>query len=437
MVATLFILAGIAWGQAEAPASKASAPTAEPQSKQALAERVKKLIVQLDDDSQARRDAAEKALIEIGPDLLELLPPAGPKSSIELRARLGRVRSTLEKAHIEAFTKPSTVSLQGKMKLSQAIASIEKQTGNTLIDARERFNQEVDNPDMHLEVEKASFWEVLDGLLDEAGLTLYGYGDTPGELLLMAANPGDAPRSDRGAYSGLFRVEVKSLEATRDLRNVAGNGLRIATEIAWEPRVRPIVLELPLSSLKAEDENGEEITSSGDGDLEVPIEGGASVVDMDLYLSLPKRAIKKIAKLSGTFTALVPGRAETFEFSKLDKAMNESLERGGAMVTLEQVRKNDDVTEVRLRIKFDEASNALESHRGWIDENEAYLLDPKGNKIEQAGRERNRVAENEVGYSYLFDPGEAPIGQCRFVYKTPAALFKVDVPFELKDLELP
>jgi hypothetical protein len=158
---------------------------------------------------------------------------------------------------------------------------------------------------------------------------------------------------------------------------------------------------------------------------------------MDLFLALPKRSAKKIARLSGKFTALVPGRAETFEFSKLDKAKNESLERGGVVVTLEQVRKNDDVIEARLRIKFDEASNALESHRGWIDENEAFMLDPQGNKIEAGGRERNLVAENEVGYSYLFDPGEVPIAQCRFVYKTPAALFKVPVDFELTDLELP
>ena len=42
-----------------------------------------------------------------------------------------------------------------------------------------------------------------------------------------------------------------------------------------------------------------------------------------------------------------------------------------------------------------------------------------------------------MGYSYYFDPEEVPITKCKFVYKTPAALFKVPVEFELKDLELP
>ena len=442
MTLSLLLVAGIALGQAAAPAAKADPPPtsstkAAALAQQALVDKVKKLVAQLDDDSQARREAAEKSLVELGPDLLDLLPPPAPKASIEMKARLARVRTAVEKAHIESFTKPAIVSLQGKMKLSEAIAALEKQSGNTLIDARERFNQEPDNRDVELDVKEASFFEALDKLLDAADLTVYSYSDVPGQLLIMNANPGDEPRVSRGSYAGLFRLEVKRMEATRELRNPAGSGVRITTEISWEPRLRPIVLEMPLADLKAVDENGGELKTTGEGEQQYGIETSNSALEIDLHLGLPPRSVTKIASIKGTFTALVPGRVEKFEFTGLDKAKGEQQERGTCVVTLEQLRKNDEVHEVRLRLKFDKAANALESHRGWIGNNPAYIVDGKGNKLENGGFSPSLVAENEAVLSYIFDLSEVDIAKCRFVYETPAALFKVPVEFELKDLELP
>jgi hypothetical protein len=419
-----------------APKEKPAAQVAA-QVEQALVDKVKKLVVQLDDDSQARRDAAEKALVEIGPDLLDILPPPGSKASIELKARLARVRTAVEKAYIESFTKPSVVTLQGEMKLAEAIASLAKQSGNTIIDGRERFGQEADLRDVKLDVDKGSFFEALDKLLDAAGMTVYGYSDKPGELLLMNAQPGDETRVSRASYAGLFRLEAKRIEATRELRNPAGNGLRITTDIAWEPRLRPIVLELPMTELSAVDENGEELKTVGEGEQEYGIEATDLMKEIDIQLGLPARSISKVASLKGTFTALVPGRVEKFEYSGLDKAKNVAIQRGTCVVTFEQLRKNDEVHEVRLRLKFDEAANALESHRGWIGNNPAYIIDAKGNKIDSGGFSPSLVAENEAVLVYIFDLSEIDIARCRFVYETPAALFKVPVEFELKDLELP
>jgi hypothetical protein len=402
-----------------------------------LAERVKKLVVQLDDDSQARRDAAEQALVAIGPDLLDVLPPPGEKASIELRARLARVRGAVENAHIEASARPSEVTLQGSMKLSEAVAKIAEQTGNKVVDGRERFNQESDDLTVELDLDGVPFWKALDTLLDEAELTLYNYNDQPHELLFMNRTPGETSRSERGTYAGLFRLEAKSIGATRDLRNPTGNGLRITADIAWEPRVRPIVLAVPLARLQATDENGASIASSGEGEIEVPIESSNAGVEIDFNLDLPERSVKKIAQLQGEVTALVPGRVETFTFANLPKTKDSQQQRGGAVVTLEQVRKNEDVHEVRMRVKFDKAANALESHRGWIYNNEAYLLDAAGKRIDNNGVEARLVEENEIGLAYLFDLTDVNLAQARFVYKTPAALFKVPVPFELRDLELP
>jgi hypothetical protein len=107
-------------------------------------------------------------------------------------------------------------------------------------------------------------------------------------------------------------------------------------------------------------------------------------------------------------------------------------------VTVEQCRKNGDIYDVNMRVRFDKASNALESHRGWIYNNECFLTDPQGQRIENAGLEATLLDVNEVGLSYKFDLGDAgtPAGH-KFVYRTPAAILRLPVEFELKEIDLP
>ena len=91
-----------------------------------------------------------------------------------------------------------------------------------------------------------------------------------------------------------------------------------------------------------------------------------------------------------------------------------------------------------MRVRFDRAANALQSHRGWIYDNECYLLDKAGNKIENAGLEATSTGPNEVGLDFKFDLGEdtSPKGY-KFIYKTPAAIVRIPIEFEMKNIELP
>jgi hypothetical protein len=106
-------------------------------------------------------------------------------------------------------------------------------------------------------------------------------------------------------------------------------------------------------------------------------------------------------------------------------------------VIVENCRKNGDVYDVSMRVRFDRAANALESHRGWIYDNESYLLDAKGNRIDSAGLEATLLDVNAVGLSYKFDLDNASPAGCKFVYKTPAAIIRIPVAFELKGIALP
>jgi hypothetical protein len=404
-----------------------------------IAPKVRALIKQLDASEQAKREAAEKELIALGQDVLPLLPKPDARTPAEVKNRLRRVYSALLAAAVETSTKPAFVTLSGEMTLSEAMAGIEKQTGNKVIDKRGEQTQETPDPKIKLSLEKVPFWQALDTVLDAASLQLYNYDVESGSLAFVARGEGALPRSTHGAYGGLFRLEPTLLEARSDLRNPMNKVLKLTVDVAWEPRVRPVVLELAPGDLKGTDEAGGEIVSdAGEETLEFPVRGTNAGVELELGFKLPPRSVKQIASIKGKMSALVLGRIEEFEFTDLDKAKGVEQERGGVTVIVREVRKNEEIYDVKVRVKFGDAGKALESHQGWIYDNECYLLDRSGNKIENAGLEATSTGQNEVGLDYKFDLGDETSAKgFKFIYKTPAAIVRIPIEFELKNIELP
>jgi hypothetical protein len=208
-------------------------------------------------------------------------------------------------------------------------------------------------------------------------------------------------------------------------------------DVLWEPRLRPIALEVPLAELKAEDDKGQALTVDSRATVEVPVDGVSSAASVELPLPALSRSSLWLARVSGTMTALVLGRAETFEFPQVARARQLERQRGGVTVVLEQARKSGELFEVTLRVRFERAANALESHRGWIYDNEAYLIDRQGRRRESVGLEATLLMPSEVGLSYKFEAAEGTGDELTFVYRTPADIHRLSIPWELKDLELP
>jgi len=105
-------------------------------------------------------------------------------------------------------------------------------------------------------------------------------------------------------------------------------------------------------------------------------------------------------------------------------------------VTVDRLRKNEEIWELHMRVHFDEPSRALESHRTWILDNEAYFLDADQQKIAHGGYEQTRQTENEVGITYLFDLEQGP-DKLSFVYETPLSILPLPVDYEFRNLEIP
>ena len=89
-----------------------------------------------------------------------------------------------------------------------------------------------------------------------------------------------------------------------------------------------------------------------------------------------------------------------------------------------------------MRVRFDEAGQALESHRGWILGNDAYLEDPDGKPIAFDNLELTGQSKNEIGIAYGFVL-DGTVEKHKFVYKTPGVIVATGFDYEIKNVKLP
>ena len=209
-----------------------------------LQQQVNDLVSRLDAEQLADRDAAEQAILELGAKVIPLLPKVTPNTAAETELRLKRLIEKLESQSMEVSTEASIVTLQGTMTIADALQSIMKQSGNTIAYAS------VPDKKVELDIDDATFWEALDEVLDagELDLNLYSIGD--GKVDVKARDPKVLLRQLRAAYCGPFRVEPTEVTAIKSLVDPKQNLLRVRAVVEWEPKMRPIYLQIPMEKVE-------------------------------------------------------------------------------------------------------------------------------------------------------------------------------------------
>ncbi len=270
MIGSLLLIATALVGQT---------PTAEADT---LKVEVRKLVHQLDSPRLEKREAAEKRLVELGPEVLPLLPEPNEDMSAEVKKRVDSIRHQVQETAAKTSAQASVVTLHSPgMKLSKILADFQKQTGNPIIDDRAQRGQPVTDPELKADFDKTPFWKALDTVLDQAGLAVDAFSPQHG-ICVVARPSGQAPRS-HGSYSGPFRFEAVRVFASRDLRNPAGGALMLGLEVAWEPRLRPVGLKQPMADIVAQDENGKPLAvDDRKADVESLVQTDASAIKLDL-----------------------------------------------------------------------------------------------------------------------------------------------------------
>lgn len=435
-----------------------SGPPAHGQSQQdelsemELIERVAFLQHELESPEVSKRDAAEKELVSHGVNVLDYLEPTTPTTPSDAIERTNRVRKQLETIAVAMVTQASRVTLQGKTTVGKALQQIRDQTQNDVA-LPEGIPDIFRDKDIELSLDEVTFWEALAEVMDQGELVVDPYAGAAGQLRLSptqtarirAANP-DMPDIPKQAakpnieiprsVSGIFSISVTEVTASRNLTHPELNFCNVNILVRWEPRVRPISIQLPAKSLRVVDEfDAPVVISNQDAVMSGIVQPEIPELEFSIPIGLVDRQVESIQSLVGEIKAVLPGRVETFRFKNLGKiAAGTKKSKAGATVTFGGIAQNEDLFGITIGLSFDEGHNALESHQSWVYNNPIYLENEAGEKFKALARESVRQSNNEVVIRYYFeqDPNDLTL-----YYKTPAAIVAIPVKIMLKNIPLP
>lgn len=422
-LAAVWVLTGgltvTAWGQA---------------SDAALRDRVAQLVEKLGSDTAAQRDAAQEALIKLGPKALTALPDEAKIQGQERKDRLAKVRAALLEANDRSALTAAKVTIQGQgIRLSEALRQLQSQSGNGLTDLREQMGADVTNPALDLDIQDKPFLEALDILTKKAELsTTYFTGD--GTIGLMAEAP---PAQPLLAYAGPFRVSFKQFTTVRNLQ-ADTSASNAQFEIAWEPRLRPMLLKLKMDEIEVLDDQGKKVAPRVMEESEdVVLRPENPAAEVNLNMESPERSAKKLASLKVKGEVTVPAGLKTFTFADLSKG-NNVQSAGDIKVTLESTEIDEQVWKVNVEIAYPQGGEAFESYRQGLFNNRIWLRKADGSRFEHNGGFSNTSsAEGVLGFEYLFVDAPGKPSDYALVYETPSKILTIPLEFEFKDVPLP
>ena len=125
-----------------------------------------------------------------------------------------------------------------------------------------------------------------------------------------------------------------------------------------------------------------------------------------LMVQMPTREAKRIAKWNGKVFATLPGKLASVAFTDLMNTSNKTLTNGMLSVTLEQARKNRDIYEVLVGVSLKASEEGKGSVQSWASLQDVFMFDKDLKRIENVGWSTNRMGENDVGMSYVFEKEE-------------------------------
>jgi hypothetical protein len=400
----------------------------------ALRDRVLQLLERLEDPKPEARDEAQARLIKLGAKVLPLLPDTANVTGKERKERLEKVRAALKETAEETNTGASKVTIQAKgIRLSEAIQQIQKQTGNPISDLREQLGAEVTNPAFDLDLKDVTFHEALDKVARLAEVSVNAStGD--GSIGITA---GATPKEPMVRYAGPFRIAFKQFTEVRDLQ--AGTAAANAQlEVAWEPRLRPMMLTLKSDGLEVKDDQGREVKPQAMMESnEVVLRPENPAAEMNLNLDAPDRGARKLSRFHVKAEVTLPSSIKTFRFPNLAQE-NATLKQGDVTATLENVEIDEQVWKVNIQLVYPDTGPAFESYRQGLFNNRLWLQKADGSRFEHNGGFSNTGSEGgKLSFEYLFVDAPGKPADYQLVYESPGKVITIPLVFEFKDVPLP
>lgn len=423
------ILVGLAWA---APAWS--------QDDSALKDRVAQLVERLESPKTEARAAAEKALIELGPKALPLLPEGARKEAGDRDERLARIRAALKEAQESAALKGTRITLKAKgVRLSEALKTLQTRSGSTISDLREQYGGDATNPAIDLNVEDRPFLAALDEVARKAGVAVNYYTGDGSIGLMPAGDERGSPSADESlvVYEGPFRVELQQFTTVRNYNTKQATG-GIRFEVAWEPNLRPMLLSLKAEDVEVLDDQGKKIEPQVEQEsTSVVLRPENPVAEVNLNMAAPDRSAQKLSKVRVKTEVTVPASTQVFRFPKLT-AKRTKQTQGDVSVTLLNTEIDEQNWLVSVEVAYEGGGPAFESYQQGLFNNRVFLQKPDGSVFEQNGG-FNQIGggDGKVAYEYIFVDAPGKISDYQLVYETPSKVVTIPLVFEFRDVLLP
>jgi hypothetical protein len=422
----LFVEALVAIGAILAPPAPLAPPTPA---------QVREQVARLDAAEPADRESAEQAILRWGPATLDLLPdPQSDELSAEQRFRLLRLLPQLQEARIRAMLEGSTIRLNRQpIRLSELLGLIQEQTGNRLIDLRPELQQPA--PDLSIDMfpPESRFWDLVAMLQTRTGLADFP-NQEGGQVGLAEGESFPGPE----VVAGPMRLRVQRVLLRREMSLEApAPECFLDLAIDFEPRLRPVQVQIPAEGWTAQDDLGNNIPRTGPERQYLSLDDGANRLEATVRWQSPPRGATQLAEVRGTLELAIATGSTSFSFP--DFARNQESEQtlaGTSVRYLGLDTQDPGVWSVRVVVSR-EASNE-ESYLQAELRNDAFLLGSKGPPIPpEGGMNSQDLGDGRTEFEYLFVdlPGEP--SEYRLRVDVPGRIVRTPISFLFRDIKLP
>lgn len=398
-----------------------------------LAERVHALIGELDAETLAARSAAEKALLELGPEILPHLPAPELLPNASVRESVRRLRVSLQRTSAERSVQASRVTLRGDVSLDAALRSIVEQTSNRMtwddIPAAQRETR------VSVAFDRTPFWDAIVELERIGGLRADGAA-SGGALDWKPVESGRKP--GLSTIIGATRITSGGFTVRPLVGDDSQRIVRLPVELSFEPRLRPLFLHYASRDVAASGDDGSPLRSfTPDAAYELPVLQEGRSLRVTLDYRAPANAIPDSIALRGEVGVLIGAGTEPFAFTGLHEARRIARRKAGVTVTLLDASARIDDGKQRVKVgmsvNYDVGGPAFESHRTWIFYNDAFLEDAQGRRVpREAGFATRQQTDGGIVVEYEFAEVRGKLSEQKFVYTAPTLLIDLPLRFELK-----
>ncbi|MDO4557721.1 MAG: hypothetical protein Q4C47_02015 [Planctomycetia bacterium] len=306
------------------------------ETERANAERVAELVTGLRAPVAAARDAAERKLIESGPEILVLLPDPTSIAHAGQRMRLERIRDTLESQRENRTGNSGTVTLAGSLPLSEALRQIREQSDSEILDDV----LAEDDPVCEIRMTSVPFWTAVEKIAAESGRRIYAHPERSAvELRLPDRRSDEIPVPS--STGRLMRTTLRQIRIQRSFDGPETTEMKLRFELFREPalsllRIRfdreKLVAEIETTKNRGTSENRE---TTGDGTnvaestgtmslnplsrapIHLSVAGERITTPVEVSFPAPPRNTSVLTRIRGAYTVAYCGDPVTLTLSDI------------------------------------------------------------------------------------------------------------------------